>query len=350
MIEVLRAGILTSVQDLGRAGYRHLGVATAGALDTLALEVGNRLVGNAPQAAAIEVTVGPTALRFTQATRVAVTGAEFGATLDGEPVHTWWSLPVRAGQELVLHGAKRGARGYVCVRGGVDVLLMLGSRATDLCANFGGLGGRALREGDRLAIGTLAARRPGAAIPVDAPSFGVKAPEWCRFAAIAHEPARRGKHAAGAERAVPIRALRGPEYDSFTDSAQEALWSDEWRVTPQSNRMGYRLAGRTLARESRLELLSHAVLPGTIQVPQNGQPIVLMSDAQTTGGYPRIGSVIRADLWRLAQVRLHGSIRFVPSSREEALFALGEAEAYLTQIDVAMAMHEERLQRSARAA
>jgi 5-oxoprolinase (ATP-hydrolysing) subunit C len=349
MIEVLRAGIITSVQDLGRPGYRHLGIATAGALDTLALEVGNRLVGNAPQAAAIEVTMGPTALRFTHATRIAVTGAEFDATLDGTPVHAWWSLPVQVGQELVLRNARRGVRAYVCVRGGIDVPPMLGSRATDLGAHFGGLSGRALREGDRLPVGAAAAR-VGAAIPVDAPPVGVKAPEWCRFAQVAHEPVRRGKHAAGAERAVSIRVLRGPEYDSFTDAAHEALWSDEWRVTPHSNRMGYRLAGRALTRESRLELLSHAVLPGTIQVPPNGQPIVLMGDAQTTGGYPRIGAVIRADLWRLAQVRLNGSIRFVPSSREEARFALGEERGYLMQIDVAMAMHEERLQRSARAA
>ncbi|MEA3118284.1 MAG: 5-oxoprolinase (ATP-hydrolyzing) subunit [Paraburkholderia sp.] len=349
MIQVLRAGIITSVQDLGRPGYRHLGIATAGALDTLALEVGNRLVGNLPQAAAIEVTMGPTALRFTRATRIALTGAEFGATLDGEPVHSWWSLPVRAGQELSLQGATRGMRGYVCVRGGIDVLPMLGSRSTDLCSGFGGLGGRSLREGDRLAVGTPAAK-PGAAIPVDASPFGVKAPEWCRFAQLAHEPVRRGNHTAGTERAVPIRVLRGPEYDTFTDASHEALWSDEWRVTPQSNRMGYRLAGNALARVAPVDLLSHAVLPGTIQVPPNGQPIVLMSDAHTTGGYPRIGAVIRADLWRLAQVRLNASIRFIASSREEALFALGEEQAYLRQIDVAMAMHEERLQRSARAA
>ncbi|CAN7532095.1 biotin-dependent carboxyltransferase family protein [Trinickia sp. LjRoot230] len=347
MIEVLRAGILTSVQDLGRPGFRHLGVATAGALDTLALEVGNRLVGNLPQAAALEVTMGPTVLRFARPTRLAITGAEFDATLDGEPVHSWWSLPVRAGQELVLRGATRGVRSYICVRGGIDVLPMLGSRSTDLCARFGGLGGRPLREGDRLAVGAPALR---AGIALDAPPFGVKAPEWCRFAAVAQAPVRRGTHAAGAERAVTIRLLRGPEYESFTSAAHRAFWSEEWRVTPQSNRMGYRLAGGTLAREARNELLSHAVLPGTVQVPPNGQPIVLMGDGQTTGGYARIGSVIRADLWKLAQVRLNGSIRFVPSSREEALFALGEERAYLRQIDVAMAMHEERLQRSKRAA
>ena len=120
MIDVLRAGMLSSVQDLGRPGYRHLGVAKAGALDTLALEVGNRLVGNAPQAAALEVTVGPVALRFARPTRIAITGAQFGATLDGSSVHTWWSLPVRAGQTLLLQGPARGMRGYVCVRGGID--------------------------------------------------------------------------------------------------------------------------------------------------------------------------------------------------------------------------------------
>ncbi|HEV3106220.1 MAG TPA: biotin-dependent carboxyltransferase family protein [Trinickia sp.] len=349
MIDIIRAGLLTSVQDLGRPGYRHLGITTGGVLDTLALEVGNRLVGNAPQAAAIEVTVGPVVLRFARATRVAITGAEFDATLDGAPVHAWWSLPVRAGQELILQGARRGMRAYVCVRGGIDVMPVLGSRSTDLGAHFGGLGGRTLHDGDRLPVGTPAARH-GAGMAADAPPFGVKAPEWCRFAEIAQEPLRRGKHLAGAERAVPIRVLRGPEYDSFTDAARDAFWSDEWCVTPQSNRMGYRLKGTALARSEQVELLSHAVLPGTIQVPGNGQPIVLMSDAQTTGGYPRIGAVIRADLWRLAQVRLNGSIRFVPTSREEALFTLKEEHAYLRQIDVAIAMHEERLQKSARAA
>jgi biotin-dependent carboxylase-like uncharacterized protein len=349
MIDVLRAGVLSSVQDLGRAGYRHLGVAKAGALDTLALEVGNRLVGNGPHAAAIELTVGPVALRFTQATRIAITGAQFDATLGGEPVHTWWSLPVRAGQELVLQGPVRGMRGYVCVRGGIDVVPVLGSRSTDLAARFGGLGGRKLRDGDRLPIGQC---EPGQAkaTAVDAPAFGVKAPQWCRFAQVAHEPMRRGKHAAGAERGEVIRVLRGPEYDSFSEAARSALWSDEWRVTPNSNRMGYRLEGTVLDREPHADLLSHAVLPGTIQVPGNGQPIVLMSDAQTTGGYPRIGVVIAADLWKLAQVRLGTAVRFVRTTREEARHALAEERAYLRQIDAAIAMHEERMQRRSRAA
>jgi biotin-dependent carboxylase-like uncharacterized protein len=340
MIDIIRAGPLTTVQDLGRPGWRHLGVAQGGALDTLALEVGNRLAGNQPQAAALEVTIGPAVLHFTCATRIAITGTEFGSTLDGKPVRSWWSLPVTAGQVLILSAAKRGMRAYVCVAGGIDVPPMLGSRSTNLSARFGGFDGRALRDGDRLSLGNLFSN--GAGVAPEAAEFGVKAPAWCRFALSPHEPARRDKHEPGAGLAMPIRVLRGPEYDSFTPDAQKAFWSDEWIVTPNSNRVGYRLSGTPLARLQPRDLLSHAVLPGTIQVPPSGQPIVLMNDAHTTGGYPRIGAVIRADVWKLAQARLYGSLRFIPTTQEEALHALHEEQAYLRQIDAAIAMHEER--------
>jgi len=346
MIEVLRAGLLTTVQDLGRPGLRHLGVATGGALDTLALEVGNRLVGNRHDAAGLEITFGPVALRFARATRVAITGTEFGATLGGKPVWSWWSLPVAAGEELVLTGAKRGMRAYVCVAGGIDVLPMLGSRSTDLAAGFGGLAGRALKDGDRLATGaSFAAGGERASLAPGAPAFGVKAPALCSFVYPDEPHHRRGRHPDGVLWAVPVRVLRGPEYDSFTPAAQRAFWSDEWQVTPNSNRMGYRLEGTALAREARTDLLSHAVLPGTVQVPPNGQPIVLMSDAQTTGGYPKIGAVIRADLWKLAQVRLAAGVRFVEATPAVARHALQEERAYLRQIDTAIAMQNERHER-----
>jgi allophanate hydrolase subunit 2 len=363
MIDVIRAGRLTSVQDLGRHGYRHLGIAMGGALDRLALEVGNRLVGNRPDAAGLEVTFGPAVLRFPHATRVAITGGEFGATLDGVPVYSWWSVPVQAGQLLTLNAAKRGMRCYVCVAGGIDVLPVLGSRSTDLGACFGGLGGRALRDGDRLPIGVAAgAPREAAAsvrtgettgettgapatrprgLSLDAPAFGVKPPTWCKFVLV-DEPVRRARHASGVASEMPVRVLPGPEYDRFSDAAHRAFWSDEWRVTPNSNRMGYRLAGSALERNETIDLLSHAVMPGTIQVPPNGQPIILMSDAQTTGGYPKIGSVIYADLWKLAQIRLNGAVRFVPTTPHEARVALLEERQYLQQIDAAIALHEER--------
>jgi biotin-dependent carboxylase-like uncharacterized protein len=229
------------------------------------------------------------------------------------------------------------------VAGGIDVLPMLGSRSTDLAGHFGGLGGRALRDGDRLPVGVPQQRGQVGFTP-EAPEFGVKAPSWCKFVLV-HEPLRRGRHPSGVPWAVPIRVLRGPEYDSFTEAAHESFWADEWLVTPNSNRMGYRLAGAELERTRKTDLLSHAVLPGTIQVPPNGQPIVLMSDAQTTGGYPKIGAVIQADLWKLAQVRLNAAVRFIPTTLFEARQALLEERTYLRQIDAAIAMHEERCAR-----
>ncbi len=341
-IEVVRAGPLSTVQDPGRRGSRHLGVAQGGALDGLALEVGNRLVGNRPDAAAVEITLGPAAFRFPRATRIAITGTEFGAALDGKPVYSWWSLPVEAGQTLTLSVARRGMRGYLCVAGGIDVLPMLGSRSTDLASHFGGLGGRALRDGDRLPAGVPPAGAPRCLAP-DAPEFGVKAPAWCAFVRV-DEPARRPR-SAHAPWTMPVRVLPGPDYTSFSAASQQAFWDEEWLVTANSNRMGYRLAGVELMRERPVELLSHAVLPGTIQVPPNGLPIVLMNDAQTTGGYPRIGTVIRADLWKLAQARLNLPIHFVRATPEIARDALAAERAYLRQIDVAIAMREEARQR-----
>jgi len=201
MIDVIRAGLLTTIQDLGRHGYRHLGVAMGGALDRLSLEVGNRLVGNRPDAAGLEITFGPTVLRFLRATRVAITGTEFGATLDGKPVYSWWSLPVKAGQELVLNAAKRGMRGYVCIAGGIDVLPMLGSRSTDLTGRFGGLGGRALRDGDRVPLGAPPQRGQVGFSP-EAPEFGKGMN--CSVPAAAGEIARVGMMPPGKAHCVVV--------------------------------------------------------------------------------------------------------------------------------------------------
>jgi allophanate hydrolase subunit 2 len=159
------------------------------------------------------------------------------------------------------------------------------------------------------------------------------------------EPVRRGKHTPGNSWSLPIRVLRGPEYETFTQTAQRDFWNEEWTITPNSNRMGFRLAGTVLERGDKADLLSHAVLPGTIQVPPNGQPIVLMGDAQTTGGYPKIGSVIKADLWKLAQARLNSGVRFIETTVEAARHALAEERMYVKQVESAIAMHAERLDR-----
>ncbi|KQW42411.1 allophanate hydrolase [Pelomonas sp. Root662] len=288
MIEILRAGPLATVQDLGRPGWRDLGLSRCGALDDLALQWGNLLVGNAADAAGLEFTLGPASLRIDADCCIAVTGTDTEARLDGQPLRPWWRQRVRAGQTLQLAAPHARMRSYVAISGGIAVPPTLGSRSTDLKAGFGGLHGRALREGDRLPLD------PPTSVPTRA--IGLRPPDW----------------------SACVRVLPGPEHDDFA----EGFWGADWRVTPQSNRMGYRLAGPTLVRPRGTELASHGVLPGVIQVPPSGQPIVLLADAQTTGGYPNIGVVIRADLWKLAQLRLGATLRFVPCTQDEAIAAL----------------------------
>jgi len=319
MIAIRRPGVLASVQDLGRHGHRQLGICPGGALDVLALTLANRLVGNADRAAGLELTMGGCELQFEADTRIAFTGDDFGATLDGAPLWPFWSVPVAAGQTLRLAGAnaggtkKSGVRSWLAVAGGIDVPPVLGSRSTDLKAGFGGHEGRALRKGDRLPTGvstldvTQRERRP----------FGIRGPDW-------GQPEGDG--------AIALRVLPGPEFELFTLAAREQLWGERWRITPQSNRMGSRLEGAELKRKRSGDMLSSGVIPGTIQVPPSGQPIILMGDAQTTGGYPRIGVVIRADLWKLAQAPLNGRLRLVQVDQPQALAAWAGQQRYLSQV------------------
>lgn len=319
MMLVQKPGMLASVQDLGRHGHRQLGICPGGALDVLALTLANRLVGNADAAAGLEITMGGCEIRFETSTRIALVGDGFGARLDGAPLWPCWSVPVAAGQTLKLGGAnaagvkKAGLRSWLAVAGGIDVPPVLGSRSTDLKAGFGGHQGRALRKGDRLALGASAldaarlGRRP----------FGVRGPDW-------------GPEESNGS--IALRVLPGPEFEQFTVASHAQLWSERWRITAQSNRMGSRLAGAELKRKRSTDMLSSGVIPGTIQVPPSGQPIILMGDAQTTGGYPRIGVVIRADLWKLAQAPLDGRLRLVQVDMAEALAAWAEQQRYLAQV------------------
>ncbi len=324
---VVRPGMLSSVQDLGRHGHRQLGICPGGALDALALTLGNRLVGNEDGAAGLELTMGNCEFRFEAETRIALTGDDFGATLDGIALHPCWSVPVAAGQTLRLAGAnalgtKRGLRSWLAVAGGVDVPPMLGSRSTDLKAGFGGFAGRALKKGDKLPLGTSSldaqqrARR----------AFGLRAPDWSIR-----------DHIADIGQAIALRVMPGPEFEQFTAAAREQLWDALWRVTPQSNRMGSRLEGPELKRRRAVDMLSAGVIPGTIQVPPSGQPIILMGDAQTTGGYPRIGVVIRADLWKLAQAPLNGHLQLVQVDATTALAAWDAQQLYLRQVTQGLA-------------
>ncbi|VVD67147.1 allophanate hydrolase [Pandoraea iniqua] len=328
MIDILRAGLLTTVQDLGRTGQREFGVASGGAIDPLACIVANRLTGNELNAATLEITMGTCALRFSSATVVALTGADCHADLDGVPVWSWWRFPVARGQTLTLRPSRFGMRTYLAVAGGIDVPVALGSCSTDLAAGFGGHEGRALRDGDRLGIGKGGEGGKGhaSADTRNVAPLGVRPPLWLSDP-LAHR----------------VRVLPGPEYDDFTAATHKTFWENPWQVTPNSNRMGYRLAGpEALSRKKNRanDLPSHGVLPGVIQVPPSGQPIILLADAQTTGGYPKIGTVISADLWRLGQARLGSTLYFSECTQAEAREAWREQLRYLAQIERALAWHD----------
>jgi 5-oxoprolinase (ATP-hydrolysing) subunit C len=326
MIEIFSDSALATVQDLGRFGAMRWGVGTAGAMDRMALACGNLLLGNEEGAAAIEVQVFPFEVRFEADLAFALTGADCAATLDRAPLLPWSATVTRAGQVLRLGppvaARWRGARAYLCVRGGIDVPLVLGSRSTQLRGAFGGLEGRTLRQGDRLAVARPVA---GATKPV---GIGVMPP------ALAMPLHRDGTPA--------LRVLPAAEYPCFTPDSRRAFWSESWKITPQSNRYGFRLAGPALEPSAPLELRSHGIVPGVIQVPHGGQPIVQMCDAQPSGGYPKIGTVIEADLWRLGQAPIGSSVRFVETTWDEALTARDEAAGWLADLRRLLELYRER--------
>jgi KipI family sensor histidine kinase inhibitor len=302
---VIQPGLLTSVQDEGRFGFEASGVSPGGAMDRRALRNANRLVGNPAGAAALEVTLAGLDVRFDRETVAAVTGADLGAELDGLPVPIGTAVRVRSGSRLRFTGRRTGCRAYVALRGGVDVPRVMGSCSTDLGSGFGGYRGRALRPGDVLSFGSA-----GAVTDV----AGTERSEGDRVPAVA----RGGP--------TVLRVLPGPHLDWFADDVLATLVRSPYQVAPQSNRVGYRLTGLRLPRRDLGEMISEATVVGAVQVPLDGQPILLMSDRQVTGGYPLVAVVISADVGRAAQVAPGDEIRFDVCTRTEALRALAKAE------------------------
>lgn len=322
MIEILSATALATVQDLGREGSLRWGVGASGAMDPLALAAGNLLLGNAAGAAAIEIPVFPFQAKFLEDCAFAVTGADCAAALDGLPVLPWWAREARAGQVLSLGlplaAPWRASRAYLCLAGGVDVPVVLDSRSTQLRGAFGGHQGRALRQGDSLAAGAPGSgRRPT--------GFGLVPPALSLPLEADGVPA--------------VRVLPAAEYDCFTQVAKDGFWREAWKITAQSDRYGYRLAGTPLDTLRPLEMRSHGIVPGVIQVPAGGQPIVQMRDAQPSGGYPKIGTVIEADLWRLGQAPIGSRVRFIETGWDEAVSALDETRAWLAESRRLLELH-----------
>lgn len=320
MIEVLSTGSLSTVQDLGRIGHRRFGVSVSGALDKLAAEAGNAMLGNQASSSIIEIIIFPFRARFTASTRIALTGADTRACLDGKPVWPWWTLPVAAGQVLTLQGPLAGGVACLCVDGGFEVEQVLGSFSTDLKAGFGGYCGRTLRKGDKVPYPKPNLQRsPASAV--------------CRFGAV--PPEFSLPSGVIAQKGTVVRVLPAAQWDCFSDAVRETFAEAIWKVLPDSNRIGLRLEGPSLVPVKKLELLSHGIVPGVIQVPPSGQPIVMQCDAQTSGGYPKIATVIEADQWRIAQTSLGGSVRFAVTSQNQALNALKEQRSYLQKLRLA---------------
>jgi antagonist of KipI len=329
-IEVIRPGLLTSIQDLGRRGWQRFGIPVGGAMDPIALRVGNLLVGNEPGAASLEMTLmGPT-LRFADDTLIAICGADLSPQLDHVKIPGWRPIWVRGGSELRFGSAVTGCRAYLAVAGGFDVPEVLESCSTYFQAGMGGFEGRAIRPGDLLKTRTRGARgwlaMPLHASRVPRRSLGTSCTTtWHVTPALA-----------GYTEKPTIRFCPGRHRERFSESVLADFCSSEFEVTSQSDRVGYRLSGPPLASNLSAELLSEAVTTGTIQVPPNGQPIVLMADCPVTGGYPKIAQVAGVDQPVLAQLRPGAKVQFREIKIEEALALYRDREIELTKLQCAL--------------
>ncbi len=321
MIEVLRPGIQSTVQDLGRPGLRDRGIALAGALDTQALQYANLLAGNPPGHAALEIALGPVELRFTGATHIALAGMPMRATLTASgsrrQLQPGSLCTVGAGDVLALENQYVGGRCYLAVCGGIAVPPLMGSRATDLYGGFGGLQGRSIISGDTLVAGK--AQQPLSQAQAGRSFIRARSPGHI------------------------VRALPGQDETLFDTATLERFWSSDWQLSPASNRMACRLQNtdwQTFCANERdsndaHDMLSHAVMPGCVQLTPSGEAIVLLADAQTSGGYPKIAQVIEADLWRLAQMDQRSLFRLVRCTIPEAVHARQRQRADIFRFSLA---------------
>jgi antagonist of KipI len=304
-LHIIRAGLLTSVQDGGRWGYQEIGISVSGAMDLRAHRLANALVGNEPSAATLEITLRGPELEFDEDRIVALSGADFVVTIGDRLVASEGPFKVPQGARLRIGVRSRGTRAYLAIAGGIDVPPIFGSRSTHLPSRLGGFEGRALAAGDRLPLGPLPSVTRGRAA----------------HASVLTLP--RG-HAR-------LRILPGPQHDRFAPEALDRLQSEPFTIQPASDRMGYRLDGPRIEQAVKTELISDPSPLGAVQIPASGQPILLMADRQTTGGYPKLAVVISADVGLAGQLGPGDTIAFALCTRQEALAALIAQERSLME-------------------
>ncbi len=309
LLEVETGGLLTTVQDLGRAGRQRSGLTPGGVMDPFAACAANLLLGNLRGAATLEITLLGPALRFLAPAQIALCGGDLSAHLDEKQMPLWKTVRVQPGQTLSFGRRRTGARAYLAVAAGLGVPELLGSRSTFLRGKLGGLEGRPLRPGDILPGGAASSRRAVRGLrPQDIPAYGLPA---------------------------VLRVLPGPHRSHFSGAGQAALFAASYLLSPQSDRQGYRLDGPAVERSGTGDILSEPMPLGGIQIPPDGQPILLMADRQTTGGYPLIGVVISADIPRAAQLAPGDAVRFVPVTLAAAANAAKDAERFLRVLELA---------------
>ena len=314
-LEIVAPGMLTSVQDLGRRGYQRFGIPVCGAMDAPALRIANILVGNRENAAGLESTVmGPT-IRFLADTTIALAGADLGPLLDGAPIPTWQSIAVSANNTLSYQGPRDGIRGYLAVAGGIDVPVVMGSRSTYLKGGFGGYKGRALEAGDILE--TLPSR-----VALDSGGFALP-PDLM--------PAEYGN-------AHQLSVVLGPQDDEFSPQSMTAFLSSEYKISIQSDRMGCRLEGHVVEHLGGADIISDATALGSVQIPGDGNPIILLADRGTTGGYTKIATVIGPHLSLLAQAMPGDKVQFKSVTIAEARAIFMEQESFMTEIKRAVGL------------
>ena len=311
IFEVSTPGLLTTVQDLGRWGYQGKGMPVAGAMDPQALKIGNILVGNDPQEAALEITVmGPTLTVAEGEGLIALTGAEIEFTINEIETPLWQSIKVKAGDVISVTSPKgKGCRAYLCISGGIDVPLIMGSKSTYLRAKVGGLEGRALKAGDLISAGPL---KPLTWLAAD-------------FICPEHLRPERGPD-------LPLRVVLGPQDDAFTEKGIKTFLESEYKITNEADRMGYRLEGPVIEHKSGADIISDAIPLGAVQVPGHGRPICMLADRQTTGGYTKIAVLCTPDIATLAQ-RIPGqSVSFKAISLEESIAAARAAREEIKEL------------------
>lgn len=303
---MLAPGCLTTVQDLGRYGHLRYGVPISGAMDAFSLAAANLLVGNSPNDAGLEITITGPELSVLASTQIALTGGAISPIVNGRSVPMWQTLNVQLGDVISFGKMEGGCRSYLAFRGGIDAPLVLGSKSTYVRGGFGGIGGRQLRIGDVIEGFEVAPLEHEYRVPDDlVPQFG---------------------------RDLRVHVILGPQADMFTEAGIETFFSSQYKVTSEADRMGYRLEGPLIEHKGKADIVSDALLPGAVQVPKNGKPIVMMRDAQTTGGYTKIAVVCTSDLSVLGQARPDGLIEFSRITVAEAHRRLQEQNRLLRNL------------------